>query len=70
MNPWLVTSLDDFDLYLKRTNSISSNRTIEKFINSESEYFKVLKDVDINKYKKSVKSFYQLVDERIGVNNG
>lgn len=69
MNPWLITSLDDFDNELNNEKVYGKKRVTKehmiKFIN-KSPFFNMLKAKDMIKYKKSVKDFYQLVDERIG----
>ncbi len=68
INPWLITLVGELEREVKKSGEIVTNATLERWI-PQQQYFKVLKDIDIKLYQKMVSSFYQLVDERLGITN-
>lgn len=64
-NPWLVTSLKEYQKWLDKRGELPSSESIEQFI-KKSQYFVTLKRNDMKLYNHMLKSFYQLVDERLG----
>ena len=65
VNPWLVTSLQQYKRTLDKTGELPSNESMERFI-KRSQYFLALKKKDIKLFNQMVSDFYQLVDERLG----